>query len=222
MDAHGSINCADFDGNPVVCPGPDAGSDTFSASLASIGFNTGADLFAVTVGINGPTMSGAGCHTPIAPTDIPCSPGGQAFYDATVSGGDYVRAVGVEVDFPGIYPDPGYVYVPAEYHADSGEAGINAHTFWPDERPDLQTRVGTGLCYLINPSPTWPVPDVVGNTFGMCLFTLAQLPGAIDTTISYYNWEQDVEGQLTVGVSAYNINDGFEVRRRRGCVVGSA
>lgn len=204
MAGNGTRNCAGWEGELVVCPGPDSGAATFTAPLASIPYNTSADLFAVTAFINGPSLGGADCHTPLSPADFVCAGGGEAMYDGVI-GGSYVRGAMLG---EAAYPDPGYVAVASEYHADNTvpPSGTVAHTAWPDDELNRDDIVGVTGCFLVNGAPTWPVPDVIGNVFGMVLFTHAQLPAAIETIINYFSYDNPIAGQLHVGVLAYNIN----------------
>lgn len=196
MSGMGTMSCQGWD-TIVECPGPDAGIGSFSLPLASIPFNTSADYFAVLCNINGPTLDGRSCNVPAGPADYVCQGMGDSLYDGTVDVGSWVRSTGGGI--------PGYEAVPNDYHADTTQPGswFTSHTSWPDNTMN-QYFDPHNIAFLLNPAPVWPVPDVVNNHFGAVLFTLAQLPGAIETTISYFCYEQVFDGSLRLAVWAYN------------------
>lgn len=199
MEGRGSLACQGWK-TIVECPGPDAGIATFTLPLAAIPFNTSGDYFAVLANIDGPSLGGRSCKTPAGPADFVCAASGHSLYDGTISG-SWVRPTGSQA------PPPNYEGLPNDYHADtaqpSTEVNFLSHTSWPDDtmnNPYSPNNIG----YLLNPSPVWPAPDQVNNYFGAVLFTLAQLPGAIETTISYFCYEQVFDGSLRLAVWAYN------------------
>lgn len=218
MSALGSRSCPGWNDAIVVCPGPGTGIATFRLPLSSIPYYTGGYLFAVRVDINGPSMTGASCHTPAGPADYVCQGSGHALYDGTVDG-TYVCAS--RSTDPG-YPDPGYFAMPSEYHADNSiePTSFAANTSWPDDSMNNMADSGLRPGYLVNPAPVWPNPDLRGNTFGQCLFEHAQLPAAIETTITYFNYEQVIDGQLHVAVTVYNLNEPLPEDAYYGDVAG--
>ena len=198
MAGNGQRSCTGWGGVPVLCPGPDAGVASFSLPLSSIPFNTSGDYFAILVTLNGPSLAGRNCHTPAGPADYVCAPTGDSLYDGTVDG-SYVRALST---------DPGYEALATDYHADTAQPGSSfvSHTAWPGDEVN-GTYDAFDIAYLVNAVPVWPAPDVVGNNFGLALFEAAQLPASVDTTITYYSYDQPISGQLHVAVYVYNATD---------------
>jgi hypothetical protein len=180
----------------IGCPGPAAGEGTFSAVIGDINFFAGADYFTVGVNIRGPGIRGRGCKTPDGPTDTPCDVlHGEAFYDGVVEPDGWAKWS----------PDPpGWVSVPNTYEDNNvDDNSVQAVTDWPSVFPHQYD-----VARLINPVPVWPLVDGEGNVFGgMHLFTLAQLPSAISTTITYWGYNQPGIGFMTVSVSPYVLGD---------------
>ncbi len=200
-------NCPGFGGGVVICPGPDDGVGSFSVSLSAIPFDTGGDYFAVKAWVRGPSLGGASCIPALTPTSQPCSTSGEAHYDGTVSG-TWVKAIAAS---------PGYEALDPDYTASNvASLSFDARTDWPAEASDH--------AFLVNSSPPWPAPDGAGNEFGMCLFTLAQLPAAIETEITFHSYDEPIRGELAVAVSVYMLEDPGDpgADGRRGQIVGHA
>lgn len=209
LAGQGSRACLNYYGQLVQCPGPAAGIGEFSVALADVPFFTGADYFSVRCWVEGPVLGGADCVEPFAPTVSPCGTFGLASYDGVISPTPWVKATGGE---------PGHVDQSPEYTATNAGEGFGAQVDWPPN-------AGLDVAFLVNPVPVWPAPDAHGNDFGMVLFTLAQLPGAVSTVISYSSWNNPVGGRLWVGVIAFTLEDpgpGGGGGAQRGSLIGHA
>ncbi len=64
--------------------------------------------------------------------------------------------------------------------------------------------------YLVNPAPTWPTPDALGNTFGSVLFTAAQIAG-VTASLSIQSGpglNPVTNGILRVHVQPFDLTEG--------------
>jgi hypothetical protein len=170
----------------ISCTKCSEDAHTYTVNIADIPFDTSALLFAVLVNVNGPELLGGrlGCEDE-GTVSVNCNGRDDAIYDGTVTGGTW------------LYPND--TPIAPTYTAEAADPDLPnvCHTKWPDP-----AWIG-GSARLLNPSPTWPVPDGDGNTYGQCLFTLAQLPTAIATTIIRHNHKVTQHGGFSVKVEAY-------------------
>ncbi len=206
--------CAGFGDLIFTCPMNDVLPVSSSIGLGSIPFNVSADYFAVLVYINGPLVLGRGCGSSVSPTDSPCK-GALCSYDGTVDG-DYVIR---DSDEPSEWRA-----VASTYDAVTGSPvqAPGCKTEWPNP-PGVDASALSSVAYLLNPAPVWPIPDGDGNEFGMCLFELAQLPAAIETSITEFAHHATLNGFWRVTVSAYVLGEEPPLEHTGGiCIVGSA
>ena len=80
---------------------------------------------------------------------------------------------------------------------------------------------------LVNGVPSWPVPDLEGNTYGAILFTPAEAPSAIswvetDENIGYPAPEQPDLPGARLRVEAIPFYEGAAPVVQSGCVIGDA
>lgn len=177
----------------VSCPGPDDIEATFSLPIDPINFFHDADYFVVYMVIDGPSVRGAECKE-ASGVDTPCQIlAGEAYYDATIDPDGWLRTEAGT-----------WVSVPGEFDADNtDDHNVFAHTTWPRQWPYEHH-----IARLVNPVPVWPLPDGEGNEYGgLHLFTLAQLPVAIEITITTWNYHQSGLGRMLVGVTPYMEGD---------------
>ncbi len=189
--------------SPVPCPQNVTDSQSYTLTVADATFDPSADFFAVAVRVRGPRLSPgfSQCRDPFIPGASPCVERDDALYDGTVDGGDYLRRTGVTVA--------------AAYEAEPDIAGF-ALTHWPNPAVSVEEAL------LVNPAPTWPVPDVEGNEYGNVLFTLAQLPATITTAVAHYNHDIALRGAFSVRVEAYVYGEEGDEPIQRVCLVGAA
>lgn len=210
MDTSGAFDCDYPDPLPedplhrtiISCPTNLGQDHSYTINIADIPYET-ADFYAVAVRVTGPRLSGgyAGCQTPFIP-GIVCVGLVPASYEGSVTGGDYVeRVTGSPLDNSYSTPD---------------RPGGSAKTNWPDPG------VFTVSAMLLNPAPTWPVPDAFGNEYGKILFTEAQLPTSISTTISRFSTRLAMHGVFVVRIDSFVYGESEPEAPFYSSIIGSA
>lgn len=196
MSTSGTRTCIDHSGEPVICPGPASDTTEFDAFLAGTSFDPAADYHAVGLAIEGPRLVTPGCHLPINVVDSPCGgPAENPDFEGVISPDPWLRAS---------YPSPGVSEpesVPNIFPSVIENGGT--HGFWPEPPPPF---VNKGeFAYLVNPAPVWVFPDGLGNEFGQCLFTTAQLPTFVSINFSHTNRFHQIDGNIRLGVIDYYL-----------------
>lgn len=187
FDGGGTYPCTTFGGDPTTCYDNGSSSDSVTIPIAAwaTAAHPSADLFAIRLKIDAPTVWGgtSACRIPGTVYESPCFPDDLTTVDVTTTGGvaAYVDRFGVAVPYPDLHME-GYQTVPGER--------------WPDVQ---------NSAYMVNPSPTWVVPDAQGNTFGTVLFEPADLPVSVTVSISAYCHQQAAQGVITLGATPYEI-----------------
>ncbi len=236
----GNPNFGDLFSDPTytcgseTCPANSSASHAWQIRVADVPYNRVVPAFYhVAVTISTPLLHGGpyGCTTFFLDGELQhlcgfTDPELGPLYDTPLLHGE------VAVDGDGLFLEASGL---ALSRAFDGELEQTNHTQsttqaeWPDIDPSTATQQGTA--YLVNPGVSpWPVPDALGNTFGRCVFTAAQLPAAVDLAMTRYNRWYQGEGVFAVEVGAYllsrrlrgvtTLGPGSPGRRLRGRVVG--
>lgn len=180
--------CENAAGDNVQCKecGNTTASTTMPIAARAVSLFPSADLFAVSLYISGPVVSGGytSCAVDTGPYESPCAGDDPASIDRYVSGGttDYVSTAGVPVAYP-----------------DASASGVFAN--------DTVTTPTFAEAYMVNPAPTWPVPDFTGNTFGSVLFEPGDLPTNVTVTLDVHSHNQGAQCSVFVGITPYVITE---------------
>lgn len=233
--------CGDStNGGPIICPKCGDAAHTYRLLPRDVPRTNQAALFHITVTVTGPRLHGeqGGCRVinPILigqPNFWSCQgsplPSDGLAWTADQTDYDYARYHGSVGGGQWVYGDGS----PIAHEYDAMPDIRGTIRFWPDVQggttPTTPSTTQT-LGYLVNPNPTWPVPDASGNEIGRCLFTAEQIPAFIDFVLTHHNRTADT-GHLEVYVGSYLVPEippegvvepgagGFGMRRR-GRIVG--
>lgn len=203
-------DCVDYYGNAYQCPAGDFGVDSESGALA--GFAAGMYLYAVAVQIAVPGLRGwEACEQPPSPT-APLCVGPYVYPELTMT----VDGTFVQLDnVPGGPPSSSFA-APVDSVWENPPGQIQTSGWWAGPASE------DPWAMLVNGAPTWPVPDAWGNTFGQCLFTEAQLPGAIGVEFAHTNMEHPYSGYINVAVVPYILDESEPSVGATQYIVGSA
>lgn len=156
FDSGETTPCLQLNGQFAACPfnGENTYVSTFAAAAFATAYAPTADLFAVSLRLDGPFVQSGitTCAVPSIAFVDPCRNRGEATVTRDVTQ-NWLNTSGDPVD-----PD----------YTGTAVGGPSVPIFH-------------GL--LLNPSPTWPTPDLEGNTYGQVLFEPGDLPASITATI---------------------------------------
>ncbi len=138
-------------------------------------------------------------------------------YDGTISGAAFVNRDGN--DLPTTFTQTEVL---------PGEGSDTMHGTWPRPEDNPQTAPPTAFFLrgglMVNPAPTFPVPDTAGNEFGRVLFTLAQLEDivlSVQTWARYWKVSHPATFRVTVTGYLLLALDASETAQTQ-CIIGSA
>lgn len=180
-----ATSCALIPGDPgsgiTECGLPTTYNASHTFSLADIAEAARLDgdgqakwfTFQIKVSATGPGYATYGCRRADHPDDL-----------GTVDGCAVQNTddISTELSVSGIWMDNGYVESPV-FGNDPGTGAQNDVSYQTFFGYDHISDPDDGA-YLLNPSPTWPTPDELGNTFGEVMFHVDHLPDDITVSLA--------------------------------------
>lgn len=194
----------------IQCPTTGNAQHSYRVFPQTVPVLAGTDLYHITVQITGPTLYGCSGACRLV-HDIFGNPKWTCFGESLDDDGLGWTAEESDYDYAeyhgsvggGSYLDDTGAAITTEFDALPDVRGTRR--FWPDRYDGSTSETSLMPGYLVNPNPTWPVPDDSGNTFGRCLFTAGQIPAAIDFVLTHNNRDAD-SGGFVVTVGAYFVH----------------